>query len=88
MPGTGSPLILDLHKLVGTHSKGLLPTDKLCDTIEFEERGSIEFSAVDLANYIVFEGGVLRVVRDRGSGRAVGQGADEEFERFRLAVGV
>ncbi len=36
VPGTGSPLVRDLHRLVGTHGKGLLPTGNASDTIDVE----------------------------------------------------
>ena len=36
VPGTGSRLELDLHRLVGTHGKGLLPTGKAVDTLDFD----------------------------------------------------
>jgi len=90
VPGTGSPLTLDLHRLVGTHGGGLLPTGRAMDAIEFEGLGEVEFSAIDLANYIVF-------VRAEAFGLSGIESPDDlsrdkllmaSLERFRLAVGV
>ncbi len=90
VPGTGSPLVLDLHTLVGTHGKGLLPTGNASDAIDFEDMGEVEFSAVDLANLIVF-------ARAETFGLSGVENPDElsenkelmdRFERFRLAVGI
>jgi 2-methylaconitate cis-trans-isomerase PrpF len=90
VPGTGSPLILDLHKLVGTHGKGLLPTGRPSDTIGFEDLGQVEYSVVDLANMIVFA--KAESFGLSGTENPDDLDADKElmkkFERFRLAVGV
>ena len=90
VPGTGSPLVLDLHTLVGTHGKGLLPTGNPSDTIDFDDLGKVEFSVLDLANLIVFakaEAFGLSGVENPDELSANKELMDK-FERFRLAVGI
>jgi len=88
VPRTGSRLTLDLHRLLGTHGKGLLPTGNVSDTIDFDGK-SIEYSTVDLAN-IVFakaESFGLKGIEnpDAMSGNAH---LMQRLEEFRLSVGV
>ena len=41
VPGTGAPITLDFHELVGIHGKGLLPTGNPQDTIDIEGIGTV-----------------------------------------------
>lgn len=90
VPGTGSPLVLDLHKLVGTHGKGLLPTGNASDTIDFEDVGKVEFSAIDLANLVVFAKAEAFGLSGTENPDALTQNTElmDRFERFRLTVGM
>ena len=90
VPGTGAPITLDFHELVGTHGKGLLPTGNPQDTIDVEGVGTVTFSVVDLANYIVFA--KASDFGLKGTERPDALSDDVEFmnkvETFRKSVGV
>ena len=89
VPGTGSRLTLDLHRLVGTHGKGLLPTGNVLDKIEFEGK-LIEYSTVDLANYIVFARAESFGLKGTENPDAMTGNTElmNTLEAFRLAVGI
>lgn len=89
VPGTGSRLTLDLRRLVGTHGKGLLPTGNVSDTIDLDGK-SIEYSTVDLANYIVFAKAEAFGLKGTENPDAMTGNSDlmDRFERFRLSVGI
>ncbi len=90
VPGTGSPITLDFHELVGTHGSGLLPTGNVKDTIDVEGIGTVEFSAVDLANYIVFAKAASFGLKGTENPVELSESAAlmAKCERFRKSVGV
>ncbi len=89
VPGTGSRLTLDLHRLVGTHGKGLLPTGNACDTINFEGK-AVDYSTVDLANYIVFAKAESFGLKGTENPDAMTDNTElmKKLEDFRLSVGI
>ena len=89
VPGTGSKLTLDLHRLVGTHGKGLLPTGNVSDTIDFDGK-KVEYSVVDLANYIVFAKAESFGLKGTENPDAMTENKElmDKLEKFRLSIGV
>lgn len=52
--GTGAPIRLEFQEPGGASTGKLLPTGKVCETLQVEGLGSIEVSMVDAANACVF----------------------------------